>query len=113
MADQVPEEVKSARRARLQALLDEQQRAFNRASVGNVVPVLFDRRGRHGHQLAGRSPHMQAVHLDCPDAVRAERLFGTVADVELTAAHANSLAGRIRGCAARAAHRSAQEPAGA
>jgi len=113
MADQVPEEVKSDRLARLQALLDEQQRAFNRASVGNVVPVLFDRRGRHGHQLAGRSPHMQAVHLDCPDAARAERLFGTVADVELTAAHANSLAGRIRGCAARAAHRSALEPAGA
>ncbi len=113
MADQVPEEVKSDRLARLQALLDEQQRAFNRASVGGVVPVLFDRRGRHGHQLAGRSPHMQAVHVDCPDAARAERLFGTVADVELTAAHANSLAGRIGAFGARAAHRSALEPAGA
>ena len=113
MADQVPEEVKSDRLARLQALLDEQQRAFNRTSVGDVVPVLFDRRGRHGHQLAGRSPHMQAVHVDCPDAARAERLFGTVADVELTAAHANSLAGRIRASGARAARRSALEPAGA
>jgi tRNA-2-methylthio-N6-dimethylallyladenosine synthase len=118
MAGQVPEEIKSERLARLQALLDEQQLAFNRASVGNKVPVLFDRRGRHGHQLAGRSAHMQAVHVDCADETVAGGMFGAVVPVLVTAAHANSLAARIddaagTGRAAKAAGRDALEAAGA
>jgi tRNA-2-methylthio-N6-dimethylallyladenosine synthase len=123
MEDQVPEQVKSDRLKRLQALLDEQQQGFNRASVGAVVPVLFDRHGRggrngrsgrNGRQLAGRSPHMQAVYVDCPDAAFAEQLFGTVANVRLTAAHANSLAGQIDpGAGASAPPRIALESASA
>src|SRR5262249_38706578 len=43
----VPEPVKAARLARLQALVGAQQTAFNEACVGRVLPVLFDRVGRH------------------------------------------------------------------
>ena len=62
--DQVPETVKAERLATLQALLKEQQAAFNAASVGRTLPVLLERPGRKPGQGVGRSPHMQAVHVD-------------------------------------------------
>jgi tRNA-2-methylthio-N6-dimethylallyladenosine synthase len=96
ITDQVPEAVKSKRLAALQALLNDRQLAFNRSWCGKIVPVLFDRRGRGGTQLAGRSPHMQAVHVDCPDDITADALFGTIADVLIEAASANSLTGVIK-----------------
>lgn len=89
-ADQVDETVKEERLARLQALLDSQQIAFNRASVGRIMPVLFDRRGRHPGQLIGRSPYMQAVYADAPD-----RLFGAIVSVVIEQGYANSLAARL------------------
>ena len=86
--DQVPAEVGSERLQRLQALLDSQQQAFNQQMVGRRIPLLLDRRGRRPGQLVGRSPYMQAVHLDGPD-----HMLGQIVEVEITAAHANSLAG--------------------
>ena len=96
---QVPAAVKSERLAELQTLLSEQTRAFNAATVGRRVGVLFDRRGRHEGQLAGRSPWMQAVHVDASD-VR----LGDLATVAIEKASAHSLWGRIaRDDAAQAA----------
>ena len=95
MDGQVPEAEKSDRLARLQSLLNDQQLAFNRRAVGTTVPVLFDRPGKRPRQLAGRSPHMQSVHVDCAGAGEAAALFGTIAPVAVEAAHANSLAGRL------------------
>ncbi len=89
--DQLAEEVKSERLQRLQALLNEQQLAFNRACAGRSMPVLFDRRGRGEAQLVGRSPYLQSVHVD--DAP--EELFGRLAEVVIDEGHANSLRGRI------------------
>ena len=86
----VDEARKADRLARLQDLLTAQQDAFNRATVGRVVPVLFDRRGRKPDQVAGRTPAMQAVHLCCEDP---PSLLGEIRDVTITEAHANSLAG--------------------
>ncbi len=79
MPGQVADEVKVERLARLQALLDDQQRAFNAAQVGKILPVLFEKPGRNGGQIAGRSPYLQAVHCDAarepdrPDRPRADR----------------------------------------
>jgi tRNA-2-methylthio-N6-dimethylallyladenosine synthase len=85
---QVPDAVKGERLARLQALLNEQQKAFNQRSVGQVMAVLFERSGKHAGQMVGRSPYMQAVHAPLPrDA------FGAIVAVRIQAAHANSLAG--------------------
>ncbi|HTX51163.1 MAG TPA: tRNA (N6-isopentenyl adenosine(37)-C2)-methylthiotransferase MiaB [Caulobacteraceae bacterium] len=64
MPGQIADEVKAERLARLQALLDAQQRAFNAAQVGRVLPVLMEKPGRHPGQVAGRSPYLQAVHCD-------------------------------------------------
>ena len=93
--DQISESDKSERLKRLQKLLNEQQMSFNERSVGAVLPVLFDRQGKHPHQIAGRSPHMQAVHLDCADGAEADSLFGTISDVKIISAHANSLKARL------------------
>jgi tRNA-2-methylthio-N6-dimethylallyladenosine synthase len=88
LTDQVPEPVKEERLAALQALLTDQTRRFNQACVGRVMPVLFDRQGRHPGQALGRSPYMQPVHLD-----RAGDLAGRVVPVRITEIHPNSLAG--------------------
>ena len=85
---QVPEPVKNERLAALQQLLNAQQVAFNQACVGRVLPVLLDRSGKRPGQLMGRSPFMQSVPVTAP-----QRLAGTVVDVRISAAHANSLAG--------------------
>ncbi|HWB48801.1 MAG TPA: tRNA (N6-isopentenyl adenosine(37)-C2)-methylthiotransferase MiaB [Stellaceae bacterium] len=95
---QLPEPVKAERLAALQALLHEQQRAFNTAAVGMAMPVLFEKPGRHDGQLVGRSPYLQAVHADAaPEAI------GKILPVEITGAGANSLAGRIAGTRGEAA----------
>jgi tRNA-2-methylthio-N6-dimethylallyladenosine synthase len=87
-ADQIPEGVKSERLAALQALLSKQQREFNAACIGRVLPVLFEKAGRHEGQLVGRSPYLQSVHA----AATADRL-GEIVPVMVTGASANSLSG--------------------
>ncbi len=87
---QVPEAVKAERLASLQSLLDAQQEGVNQDSVGKVMPVLLERPGRRSGQLVGRSPHMQAVHLDAP-----AHLMGQIAKVRIVAAGPNSLSGRL------------------
>jgi tRNA-2-methylthio-N6-dimethylallyladenosine synthase len=89
-ADQVDENVKSARLATLQSLLETQRQAFNAATVGRTVDVLFEKPGRHAGQIAGKSPYLQAVHVDAPAG-----LIGAVGKVEIVAAGSNSLAGRL------------------
>ncbi len=48
------------------ALLDEQQKAFNAAEVGQVLPVLFEKARPPPGQIVGRSPYLQAVYADGP-----------------------------------------------
>ncbi|MFZ1991821.1 MAG: tRNA (N6-isopentenyl adenosine(37)-C2)-methylthiotransferase MiaB [Alphaproteobacteria bacterium] len=92
MPDQVPEPAKEERLARLQALLTQQQQAFNCSLVGKTIDVLFDKPGRHPGQMGGRSPYLQAVHVD--DAA-AEVAIGEIHRVEIIAAHTMSLTGRL------------------
>jgi tRNA-2-methylthio-N6-dimethylallyladenosine synthase len=85
--------VKAERLASLQALLESQQSTFNQKCVGTVMPVLFERPGRHVGQIVGRSPYLQPVHAEAPNA-----LLGRIISVEISAAGPNSLSGVI--CAA-------------
>ncbi|MBX6321850.1 MAG: tRNA (N6-isopentenyl adenosine(37)-C2)-methylthiotransferase MiaB [Rhodospirillaceae bacterium] len=92
LPNQVPEAVKDERLARLQALLRRQQRDFNRRAVGRRLDVLLDRRGRHDGQLVGRSPYLQAVHVEAPDD-----LMGAIVAVDIRSATLNSLGGTVVG----------------
>ncbi len=84
----VAEAEKDARLQALQALLRDQQDAFNASRVGLTFPVLFTGPGRHPGQMMGRSPWLQPVHL-----LGDSSLIGHVAPVCILAAHTNSLAG--------------------
>lgn len=98
IAEQIPEAVAMDRLYRLQALLEEQQRRFNRDQLGRVLPVLFEKPGRHPGQLVGRSPWLQGVHATAP-----ETLIGRVVPVRITDSSLNSLAGELADDASRAA----------
>jgi tRNA-2-methylthio-N6-dimethylallyladenosine synthase len=90
LEEQVPEPVKVERLAVLQALLEEQRGAFNRSMVGRTLDVLFDRPGRHAGQMGGRSPYLQAVHVEAgSDAL------GSVRPVTIAALGPHSLVGRL------------------
>jgi tRNA-2-methylthio-N6-dimethylallyladenosine synthase len=89
-ARQIAEDVKSQRLAGLQLLLARQQRAFNEACIGRTLPVLLERPGRHGGQLAGRSPYLQSVHI----SASADRI-GEIVPALITAASNNSLSGSL------------------
>ena len=90
MPDQVPEAVKSARLAALQALLGRQARDFNISKVGATVPVLFAETGRKPGQIVGKTPWLQSVYADGNP-----RLIGHIVEARLIEGHANSLAGEI------------------
>jgi len=90
-AQMIPEEVKSERLARLQALLNEQQLAYNRSFEGKTVPVLLEREGKREGQLIGRSPYMQSVYVQSPT-----HRIGRVADVIIDEGNANSLRGTLK-----------------
>jgi len=90
MGAQVPAEVSRERLHRLQALLLDQQIAFNASQAGRVLPVLFEKPGRHDAQAIGRSPYLQSVHVE-----DSRHLIGQIVEVEITAGQQNSLKGRL------------------
>ena len=85
---QVPEQEKDRRLQALQALLREQQAAFNAACEGLTFPVLVTGPGRKPGQIGGRSPYLQPVHL-----IGSESLIGSEISVRIETGHANSLSG--------------------
>jgi len=90
MDEQVDEAVKVERLARLNAQIAAQTQAFAESCVGRILPVLIDKPGRNAGQVGGRSPYLQAVHMDGPT-----RLIGQIVPVEIVARGNNSLAGKI------------------
>ena len=86
MREQVPEDVKDARLYELQAELTQQMRAFNTSCIGRDLDVLLTSPGRHEGQLGGRSPYLQAVHVEADAA-----LIGTVQRLRIVATEPNSL----------------------
>ena len=87
-ADLAPE-VKTDRLLRLQALIDRQQAAFQASMVGRTLPILVEKLGREPGQVAGKSPYLNAVHLD-----GGPELIGRVVTAKITAARRNSLSAR-------------------
>lgn len=88
MDQQVAEDVKSERLARLQAAINRNQAAFNARCLDLTFDVLMEKPGRRPGQLTGRSPYLQPVQVMAP-----RDLIGTVVPVTVTHMHANSLFG--------------------
>jgi tRNA-2-methylthio-N6-dimethylallyladenosine synthase len=88
---QIAEEVKTERLYRLQELVNAQTTAFHASCVGKVLPVLIERPGRMAGQVGGRSPYLQAVHLE-----GSTDLIGAIHQVEIVGTSTNSLVGRLK-----------------
>ncbi len=89
MDGQVARDVMDERLQRLQAALNRDQFAFNRASVGKHCQVLVERKGKKPGQWLGKSPWLQSVYFE------GEAAIGDLVEVELAEAGPNSLAGRL------------------
>ena len=88
--NQVPEDEKSDRLHRLQALLMDQQNAFNAACHGRQMPILIEKPGRNPGQMVGRSPYLQPVFVDCDPS-----LVGSMLDCQIETTVSNSLSARL------------------
>jgi tRNA-2-methylthio-N6-dimethylallyladenosine synthase len=88
--DQLTESLKTERLHRLQELIDDQQRAFNLASVGKEFDVLFEKPGRNEGQIVGRSPWLQPVPVMAPAS-----MIGTTARVRTNELQTYSLIGEL------------------
>jgi tRNA-2-methylthio-N6-dimethylallyladenosine synthase len=100
--DQIDEEIKVERLARLQTLIEHQQTRFISACVGRTFEVLFEKTGRQQGQLVGRSPYLHPVQVMAPTS-----MIGTIAAVTITQTGTNSLFGRL----AHPVHTHAARPA--
>lgn len=91
MEEQIAPEVMDERLQRLQALLNEQQYAFNQQTVGRSTDILLERQGKLEGQLIGKTPWLQSVHIISPNLK-----IGDLVDVEVIQAGPNSLTGQIK-----------------
>jgi len=91
LPDNVPMEDKKARLKELQARLNEQAAAISQAMVGTTERVLVEGPSRKdATELAGRTENNRVVNFPGP-----ESLIGNFVELQITAAMANSLRGRI------------------
>jgi tRNA-2-methylthio-N6-dimethylallyladenosine synthase len=88
--DQIADEVKAKRLARLQDCIDRHQSAFNLNCAGRDLEVLLEKPGRIPGQLVGRSPYLQPVQVMAPSS-----LIGQIATVRITDVGSNSLFGAL------------------
>ena len=91
LPDEVPEEVKLERLARLQAQLDLQESAISEAMVGSVQRVLIDAPAKRNRaELAGRTANNRRVNFAGPAS-----LLHRFSDVMITDALRHTLRGRL------------------
>ena len=88
--EQIPEDLKTERLHRLQALIATQQRDIQDQMVGRKVNVLFEKNGRFDGQMVGKSEYLHAVH------VTSDKLeIGSLKQVRITKSKVNSLTGEL------------------
>ncbi len=90
MKNQIKESVKTDRLMRLQALLLDQQKAFNAATVGKTLDVLMIEKGKGQGQLSGYTPYLQNTHVALDQSC-----LGQIVTVRITGATATSLSGEV------------------
>ena len=103
MQEMVSAEEMDERLVRLQELIDSQQSAFNRATIGNTVDVLFERSARNAGQIVGRTAYLQPAHV-----MASEQIIGQVLPVRIESLERYSLLGEL--AAARAGSAAVQKP---
>ena len=80
----------SDRLQRLQALLAEQQYAFQQSMVGKLMPVLLEKPGREAGQMVGKTPWLHSAHLQA-----GPELAGSIVNARILRSEKNTLAAEI------------------
>jgi len=78
------------RLVRLQELIDSQQSAFNKATIGNTVDVLFERAARNPGQIVGRTAYLQPAHV-----MASADIIGQILPVRIQSLERYSLLGEL------------------
>jgi tRNA-2-methylthio-N6-dimethylallyladenosine synthase len=92
MRETVSAEDMDERLVRLQQLIDSQQSAFNKATIGNTVGVLFERAARNPGQIVGRTAYLQPAHV-----MASVDVIGQVLPVRIESLERYSLLGELAG----------------
>ncbi len=90
MPDQIPENIKAARLAELDAALNDIQRDFNESCVGRTLECLCEGPDKTGRHLVYRTPYMQQCIVAHPAGD-----IAPMARIKITAANKASLRGEI------------------
>lgn len=90
MPNQISEQIKAARLAKLDGYLNEIQRAFNENCVGKTFECLCEGRDKTGRHLVYRTPYMQQCIVDAPGGAAP-----IMANIKITAANKASLRGEL------------------
>jgi ribosomal protein S12 methylthiotransferase len=94
LSDQVPEEIKQARRNQLMEVQQPIAAAKNQAEVGKVVPVLIEQENPMTGELIGRAPRF-APEVDGLVYVQGTADLGSITSVRITSADVYDLYGEI------------------
>lgn len=93
LPDDMPEDAKKQRLARLQATINQQALQISRRMVGNIERILVTGFSpRDPEELSGRTENNRIVNFKADDALS---LIGHFVDVEITEAYSNSLRGAL------------------
>jgi tRNA-2-methylthio-N6-dimethylallyladenosine synthase len=91
LPDDVPHDVKQARLARLQHVINNSTQQISREMVGTVQRILVDRPSRKdASEMSGRTENNRVVNFKGPAS-----LIGEFVDVQITEAFTNSLRGEL------------------
>jgi tRNA-2-methylthio-N6-dimethylallyladenosine synthase len=91
LPDDVPHDVKQARLARLQHVINNSTQQISREMVGTVQRILVDRPSRKDEsEMSGRTENNRVVNFKGPAS-----LIGEFVDVQITEAFTNSLRGEL------------------
>lgn len=90
MDNQVDEDVKTERLARMQALLAQQQEEINLSMINKHCDVLFEKQGKHKGQILGKNQYGQPVCVE-----NTEVIIGKILPVKITKMIGNTLIGDL------------------
>ncbi|MDW2995241.1 MAG: tRNA (N6-isopentenyl adenosine(37)-C2)-methylthiotransferase MiaB [Alphaproteobacteria bacterium] len=91
MPDQIPENIKAQRLAKLDEKLNELQRAFNESCIDKTMECLLEGPDKTGKNYIYRTPYMQQCVVSVPDCTPAP----TLAQIQITDANKASLRGKL------------------
>ena len=91
MPDQIPENIKAQRLAKLDEKLNELQRTFNESCIDKTMECLLEGPDKTGKNYIYRTPYMQQCVVSVPAGTTAP----TLAQIQITDANKASLRGKI------------------